>query len=71
MSEDVLVSELRKTITEQREKIVAQCNTIADLERHNRELREAVAALLASDLPPSQASYPFGNEKHQHYQWLN
>jgi hypothetical protein len=40
----------------QREKIVAQCNTIADLERHNRELREAVAALLAPDLPPSQAS---------------
>jgi hypothetical protein len=56
MNEDPLISELRKTITEQREKIVAQCNAIADLERHNKELREAVAALLAPDSPPSQAS---------------
>ena len=29
---------------------------VADLERHNKELRDAVAALLASDPPPSQAS---------------
>jgi hypothetical protein len=28
---------------------------VADLERHNKELREAVAALLTPD-PPSQAS---------------
>jgi hypothetical protein len=56
MNEDPLISELRKTVTEQREKIVAQCNTILDLERHNKELREAVAALLAPDPPPSQAS---------------
>jgi hypothetical protein len=29
---------------------------VADLERHNKELRETVAALLAPDPPPSQAS---------------
>ena len=29
---------------------------VADLERHNKELREAVAALLTDPDPPSQAS---------------
>jgi prefoldin subunit 5 len=54
--ETALVRELRARVQELEHQNADLTRQVADLERHNKELREAVAALLVSDPPPSQAS---------------
>ena len=53
--ETALVRELRARVQELEHLNTDLTRQVADLERHNKELREAVAALLTPD-PPSQAS---------------
>ena len=54
--ETALVHQLRAHIHKLEHLNTDLTRQVADLERHNKELREAVAALLASDAPPSQVS---------------
>jgi prefoldin subunit 5 len=54
--ETAQVRELRARVQELEHLNTDLTRQVADLERHNKELREALAALLASDPPPSQAS---------------
>ena len=54
--EPALMRELRARVQELEHLNTDLARQVADLERHNKELREALAALLASDPPPSQAS---------------
>lgn len=53
--EPALMRELRARVQELEYLNTDLARQVADLERHNKELREAVAALLTPD-PPSQAS---------------
>ena len=53
--EPALMRELRARVQELEHLNTDLASQVADLERHNKELREAVAALLTPD-PPSQAS---------------
>ena len=53
--EPALMRELRARVQELEHQNTDLARQVADLERHNKELREAVAALLTPD-PPSQAS---------------
>ena len=53
--EPALMRELRARVQELEHLNTDLARQVADLERHNKELREAVAALLTPD-PPSQAS---------------
>ena len=54
--EPALVRELRAHVQELEHLNTDLTRQVADLERQNKELREAVAALLVPDPPPSQAS---------------
>ena len=54
--ETALVRELRAHIHELKHLNTDLTRQVADLERHNKELRVAVAALLAPDALPSQVS---------------
>ena len=58
--ETALVRELRAHIHELKHLEHRSTRQVADLERHNKELRVAVAALLAPGPPPSQASQKTG-----------